>query len=433
MRKFSLILLFLSPWVLAKPFPQLRPFLWIEHGLHVAYLHRNHLPMVDLRLLAPAGSGYDGLTAGIAYLTNHMLDQGTATLNQEDIARKFEAVGAHYTDGLGNDMAVVGLRTLTNEAYLTQALDTWIALLQDPTFPDTSIKLLQSRMRLLQKKDQETAAALASLKFNQALYDKHPYAHPAYASLEDRLSFTTQSLHTFYHQHYRRDRCWLIIVGDLPLAKAKLIAMRVAKALPEVKEGMETQVLSATTQQNQQDIKVPFLSEQSTLILGQLGIDPKAAHRLDLQVGAYILGGGMTSLLFENVRGRHGLTYAISSGFTPYAMRGPFMIQAQTKAGNSEKAKKLILETVTNFIKEGPTTTQLLFAKAQMKSAFLTNISTNEGLLSALSYQCFYDLPLDQLSTYLDRLDKITSKSVQNSIKDTLHPDDWIMVEVGQP
>ena len=420
----------LSSIAWAIPLPNLTPQTWTTHGLHVAYLKRSHLPMIDLRLVAPAGSGYDQ-RKGMAYMTNHMLDQGTSTLTQKDIAEQFEAVGARYSDGIGKDMAISGIRSLTQAAYFKPALSTWIKMLSDPMFPEQATALIRARMQQMETQTHETAKALAWLTFSSKLYGTHSYAHPAFQMNPDRRSITSRDLRTFYRQHYSTNQCDLIIVGDLTLNQAQKAATAIALALPSPPKKATPAILNVPLPQPG-FIHIPFHSKQSTLILGQLGIDPHHKHRMDLQVGSYLLGGGMNSRLFETVRAKHGLTYAINSGFSIYQKRGAFLIQAQIKQGQSNKAHELILKTTTDFLKEGPTIEQTAQAKKQMQSDFLTAISANSGLLSALSYQVFYHQPVNHLSRYIDRLDAVTATSIKQAMQQTIRPSQWIIVDVGQ-
>ena len=93
-------------------------------GSRVYYVRTEGLPMVDIQVVFDAGSARDGLQFGLASLTAGMLDAGAGKWNADDIAQRFESVGANFGAGSSIDMATVSLRTLTDKPLFDKALET---------------------------------------------------------------------------------------------------------------------------------------------------------------------------------------------------------------------------------------------------------------------------------------------------------------------
>ena len=111
----------------------------IEHwttaqGSRVYFVPSTGLPMVDIQVVFDAGSARDGKQYGISSLTSTMLDTGAGTWNADDIAQRFESVGAQFGSGISRDMASLSLRTLTQEDLFAKALTTMQVILTDPKF-----------------------------------------------------------------------------------------------------------------------------------------------------------------------------------------------------------------------------------------------------------------------------------------------------------
>jgi zinc protease len=156
----------------------------IEHwqtpqGSRVYYVHTEGLPMVDIQVVFDAGSARDGQQFGLAALTTDLLDTGAGQWNADDIAQRFENVGAQFGASSSIDTATVSLRTLTDKPLFDKALETMQVILSKPVFNEADFQREKNRTLAGLKQQEESPAELASIAFYNALYGNHPYAHPA--------------------------------------------------------------------------------------------------------------------------------------------------------------------------------------------------------------------------------------------------------------
>ena len=103
-----------------------------DNGARVMYVHVNGLPMMDARVVFDAGSARDGELSGLAALTNGLLAEGAGGQTAQVLAEQFESVGAELENDSLRDMAIVGVRSLTDKIYLDTALDTLATGLTQP-------------------------------------------------------------------------------------------------------------------------------------------------------------------------------------------------------------------------------------------------------------------------------------------------------------
>ena len=148
-----------------------------KQGSRVYYVHTDGLPMVDIQVVFDAGSARDGQRFGLAALTAGMLDTGAGKWNADEIAERFESVGANFGAGSSMDMATISLRTLSDKALFDKALETMQIILTKPTFNDADFKREKNRTLAGLKQQQESPGDIASIAFYKTLYGEHPYAH----------------------------------------------------------------------------------------------------------------------------------------------------------------------------------------------------------------------------------------------------------------
>jgi zinc protease len=149
-------------------------------------------------------------------------------------------------------------------------------------------------------------------------------------------------------------------------------------------------------------------------------------------VGNQILGGGiLTSKLFNEVRNKRGLCYGINSGFKPMQVAGPFFIVLQTRRDQAAKALSLTQQTLKNFLAKGPTSQEVLGAKKALIGSFPTSIASNEDILAATEKIGFYQLPLNYLDSYQQKINSVSLEQIRQAFQ-RIKLERMIIVMLGQ-
>lgn len=430
-RSFVLITVLFASTIFAAEKPVLNIQHWqTQNGANAYFVQSDQLPMLDIQVAFAAGSAYDQNQYGVAQLTNNLLDEGTKELSADQIANQFANVGAIYTAGVDRDMATVGLRSLVDKKYFDPALKTFIDVLSQPTFPKKEFERLQSNTLTAIEQQQQLPSLVAQKTFMQKLYGNQPYGHATIGTTETIKTITLADVRKFYQQHYVAKNAIIAMVGDISLSQAKDIAEQLSASLPA---GSPTTKLAEAQaiKQSQRTKHIAFPASQTTLLIGQIGINRTNPDRFPLYVGNYILGGGMTSRLYQNVRETRGLAYTVSSGFSLNQYRGPFAVFLQTKNNQTRSATSITNKTLTAFLARGPSKKELTAAKQHIIGAFPLGIASNSAILANLINIGFYGLPTNYLDTYRDKIEAVTNQQIRQAFNKYIKPQQLITVSVG--
>ncbi len=401
-----------------------------SQGSRVYFVQTPSLPMVDLRVTFDAGSARDGGQFGLAALTSALLDTGAGDWNADEIANRFEAVGAIFSSGVSEDMAWLSLRSLTEKALFDDAITTFQTILTQPRFNQDDFQREKSRTLAGLKHREESPGALAGIAFQKALYHDHPYAHPEEGMLDTVSAFQASDLTTFYKKYYVSANAIVVIVGDLQLRQAEQLAEKLMAGLPVGEKPAEIPPVGLPAKAASQHIAFP--SSQTHVLSGMPGVHRKDPDYFTLYVGNYILGGGsLVSKLFDEVREKRGLAYSASSQFVPLYREGPFIMSLQTRNDQTGQAIAVMNATLNDFIKNGPTEAELLAAKKNITGGFALRTDNNSKVTEYVTMIGFYQQPLDYLDQFPAKVDAVTVENIKDAFQRRIRPE-WLQtISVG--
>jgi zinc protease len=409
----------------------------IEHwetstGARVYFVHSDELPMVDISVQFPAGSGRDTLSrSGLAGLALNLLPSGTADLDEEEVSRRLADVGANLGQTFDYDRAGLSLRSLSAEANLTPALEVLGRILQQPSFPTAALEREKARVLAGLQETDAKPAGIASRTFGRLVYRDHPYGLRASGEKESVAPLTRGDLAQFHTRFFNRRDAVVAIMGDVSRGRAEAIAEQLTARLPEASEPLPplppvAPLDAASTR------RIPYPSAQAHIFLGAPGMKRDDPDYFALWVGNHILGGGgFSSRLTEELREKRGLTYSVSSRFSSYEQAGAFQIGLQTRADQADEALEVVRDTLARFAAEGPAPQELERAKQGLVGGFPLRIDSNRKIHDYLGLIGFYRLPLDYLDRFPDRVQAVTVEQVRDAFQRRIHPDRMVTVVVG--
>ena len=387
-----------------------------EKGTRVYFVPTDSLPMADIQVIFDAGSARDGKQFGLSALTTGMLDTGAGDWNAEDIAQRFENVGANFGAASSIDMANITLRTLTEKPLFDKAIETMRVILSKPRFAETDFQREKNRTLAALKQREESPAELASMTFYSAVYGEHPYAHPNLGVLNTVEQFTTDDTKNFYKTYFTASNAIVVIVGNLSKAQAEQTVNLLVSDLPQGSKPTPLPDVPALTKATTQHIEFP--STQTHVLVGLTGTYRKDPDYFTLYVGNHILGGGsLVSKLFDEVREKRGLAYSASSAFMPLLKEGVFVASLQTRNDQTTQALAVLNQTLADFVKNGVTETELTAAKNNIVGGFAMKFDTNKELANYVSMIGFYQMPLDYLDTFQQNIQNVTVAQIADAFK----------------
>jgi zinc protease len=422
-------------WIVAAPQAQA---LDIQHwktnnGVKVLFVESHDLPMVDVRVTFKAGSSRDGDLYGISSLANGLLVEGTGDYSSEAIAQTFESVGAQLGHDSLRDMALVSLRSLSDPKMLDKTVDLFARVMAVPSFPEDAIERDRKSMLLgLAERKKDIASVVEDTFFNQ-VYKGHPYQHGPQGTEKTLKAITQQNLKDFHAKYYVGNNATMAIVGDLTLSQAKRYAQQMTAYLKSGQAAPAIPSIQPPQQQKVNTIKIPFKSTQTHIMQGMPILTRTDPDYFSLYVGNHILGGsGFSSRLMQEIRENRGLVYSVYSYFVPMESNGPFEMSLQTSTENVTQAAELLNSQLQDFIKNGPTEKELQHAKNNITGGFPLKIDSNKKIVEYLALIGFYDLPLDYLDKFNERVMAVTVDSIKQAFQHRVNPASMTRVIVGE-
>ena len=400
-----------------------------DGGAKVLFVEAHQLPMFDLRLTFAAGSSHDDGVPGLAMLTNAMLNEGVEGKDVTAIAEGFEGLGANFGNGSYRDMAVASLRSLSEPDKREPALQLFSQVVGQPSFPEDSLQRIKNQVLAGFEFQKQNPGKLASLELFEQLYGDHPYAHPSEGTPESIPGISVAELRAFHQKGYTAGNAVIALVGDLSREEAEAIAAQVSAALPQGPALPPPPSPSEPTAGTQH---IEFPSNQTHLMLAQLGIPRGHPDYAALYLGNQILGGGgFGTRLMEEIREKRGLTYGVYSGFSPMQVAGPFMINLQTRAELAEGTLELVQRLVADFLQNGPTSAELARSKREVAGSFPLSTASNSDIVGQLGSIGFYDLPLTYLEDFMQQVQALSVEDVKAAMNKHLSPDNFVIVTAG--
>lgn len=401
-----------------------------KHGAKVMYVYAPQLPMLDVRVVFDAGSARDKKQPGLAMMTNSMLDLGAGDWSTDTIAERFDSVGAQYSNDSLKDMAILSLRSLTEPEILNKAITTFNTILVKPNFVESELQRARDQVLISLRNHEQSMGTIANKTFYQSLYAEHPYGSPILGNVDSIKAITRDDLISFYKKYYVARNAVVAIVGDVKRDEAEQLVEKMLKGLPEGKAA--ELIPEAKPVSEAKKIHKTHPSSQTHILVGQPGMKRADKDYLALYVGNHILGGsGFGSRIVEEIREKRGLAYSSYSYFSPMRVSGPFTMGLQTSNGNTQKALTILDEVLREFIEKGPTEEELLHAKKNITGGFALKVDSNKDIIGYIGMIGFYNLPLDYLATFNERVEKITIEQIQDAFKRRVNPDKLVTITVG--
>ena len=402
----------------------------LDNGLKVYLIEQHALPVMAASLVTLAGGEENPASKpGLASFTARMLTEGTAKRSSTQLANDVAQIGASLGSNASMDDASTSIGALSNNTDAAFDLLSDVAL--HPAFKAEEVERIRKQrlVAILQEGDQPIAAALRVGQ--KTLYGEQPYGYRAIGTTASVTGITRDDLSGFWGAHYGPKDTALVLSGDLTAAEAKQLA---GKYFGQWSSTSAT-AGSIPTPPAPPTRKIVIVdkpgSPQTTLLAFGLGVPRNTPDYPQITVMNSVLGGLFSSRINMNLREKNGYTYGAFSGFFFYRGGGPFYSGAQVRTDVTAPAAHELFAELSRIHTDPPSTAELKLAKdsamRSLPSAFET-VNSTSGLMAELFV---YNLPLDYYSKLPGQYEAVTPKQVSTAAEDYIHPDNLIVVAVG--
>jgi len=354
-------------------------------------------------------------------------------LDENALGEAWADLGAQFGAGASADRMSFTLRSLTDPALLDQAVALAARQIAEPAFPDAVWQRERQRLEAGLKESYTRPGSVIGRAYSQAVYGSHPYGYEMTEATLSSIAFA--DLQAAHAAGVVACRARISMVGAVTRAQADSIAARLLSRLPQVACASLPPlppVAEVARLEQAQEKSIDFKSAQAHVLIGQPGIRRADPDYFPLIVGNYILGGGgFVSRLTNEVREKRGLTYGVSSSFSPGLHAGSFTVGLQTRPDQTAQAVQIARQVVRDFVASGPTEAELKAAKDNLVGGFALRIDSNRKLLGNLAGIAWNDLPLDYLDTWTRQVEKVTVDDIRAAFARTLQPEKMVTVILG--
>jgi zinc protease len=403
----------------------------LSNGLNVWLVERHKLPIVSMDLTVNAGGSLDPADrAGMASLTAAMLNQGTKTRSALEIANGLQSIGSNVGANASWDSSGVSARTITKN--LDKTLDFFSDVVTHPTFPNTEFGQLRNRVMGGFRQRKASNTAVAGVVYDKVLYGNQAYGRQLTGDEKSVQALSRDDLAKFYDNYYRPNNATLVVVGDVTMSTLK---PKLEKAFADWKSGGMAPAQIA----DQKMMAKPGIylvdkpgAAQSSVSIGQVGIDRDNPDYYAVQVMNSILGGGGTARLFMNLREDKGYTYGAYSRFTYRRAPGPFAASGEIQTISTKEAVQEFVKELQGIRGSRPVTPQELDVNKQsFIRRFPSSFETTGGISNNLVTLVTYGLPDTYFNDYISKINAVTLDDVNRVANKYLDPSKMAIVIVG--
>jgi len=400
----------------------------LPSGLIVLTERMEHVRSVAMGVWMRAGSRHEiPELNGISHFVEHMVFKGTKSRSAQRIAREVDAIGGNLDAFTGKETVCFNMKVL--DEHVPTALDVLSDLVLNPVF--ASEEIARERGVILEeiKMDEDNPDTLVHEIFTQNFWKDHPLGKPILGTRETVRSFEQNTLLRFFEQRFLAGNMVFSAAGNLEHdAFVELVARNFGSLGPGAIPG-DTVAPTVTPRINLRNKKS---LEQVQMCLGVPAPPVADECRYTTLVLNTLLGGGMSSRLFQTVREERGLVYAIYSDLNPYRDTGSLCVYAGTSADRALQVIDLIMEEFRRLKTEPLASEELRRAKDQLKGNLLLSLESSMSRMSNLARQQMYFEKFFGLEEILNLVESVTEEQVMAMATRLFRPERVALTLLGR-
>ena len=401
----------------------------LRNGLQVITVLHHEQPAVTMRLLVRAGGANDpDKKRGVSMLVSTLLDQGTTSRTSQQIADQIDSIGGVLGTGSGDDFTSVSAIVMKDS--FSVAMEMVADIIRNPAFAPEEIDRQKEQITSTQQVNANDPDYLASAVFDRLVYGFHPYGLPGSGTPETMASISRQDLQEFHRQYFVPNNMVLAIVGDITQKEAVATAERVFGTFPR---GDVPAWRGLTPPEPTRRVVIVDKPDavQTEIRVGQLAIARKHPDFLKWDLAVKVLGGEGANRLHRVLRSERGLTYGASADTEGRKLAGDLVAETDTRTDTTGEALRLMIEEFLRLQRLRVPERELMDAQAYLAGSFPLTIESPNDIATQVINYVLYELPLEDIPTYTQRVSAITPDDIQRVAQSYLKPDRLSIVLVG--
>jgi predicted Zn-dependent peptidase len=399
----------------------------LPNGLNIISEEMKHIRSVSIGIWVKSGSRDETPERnGLSHFIEHMVFKGTRNRSAEAIARQVDSIGGNLDAFTAKECVCFNVKVL--DEHLPIAFDVLSDLVLNPVFAVEDVA--RERRVILEeiKMDEDNPDYLVHEIFTQNFWKDHPLGKPILGTKDTVKRFDQPVVLDLYQKRFTPGNLIIAAAGNLKHEQfVDLVAKHFDRMKP-VKNGFHSvppKVAPRITLRNKKSL------EQVQICVGVPSHPIAHEKRFASYVLNTLLGGGMSSRLFQNIRERQGLAYAIYSDLNPYRDTGCLSVYAGT---SRESAAKVVQSVVSEFRKlksESVPDEELRRSKDQLKGSLMLSLESSTARMSNLARQDMYFDRFYGMDELIEKIEAVTAEDLQDMANDFFRTESIAVTVLG--
>ncbi|HEX8977917.1 MAG TPA: pitrilysin family protein [Solirubrobacteraceae bacterium] len=398
----------------------------LESGVRIVTEAMPSVRSVSLGFWVGTGSRHEtDAQAGLSHLLEHLLFKGTPKYESVQIDQIFDAMGAELNAGTGKETTSVFARVI--DEHVPEAFDVMADMVFRPTLEDidSEREVILEEIAMYEDDPQEKVFDL----LGAATFGTDPLGRAIIGSAEVISGTPPAAIRAFHHERYAPGNVVIAAAGAVDHdALVALTADRVAappERIPPTLSGPLRLPNGPTRRFERKD------TEQYHVCLGAVGLSRHDDRRFALRVLDTIFGGTSSSRLFQEVRERRGLAYAVYSFTSAYQDTGQIGLYVGTRAENLVSALSVVGTELARCVKEPATAEELTRAKENLKGRVVLALESTGSRMNRLGSEILAGAPLMSLDEVVARIDAVTHQDLVELTEELWAPERLSAAGIG--
>ncbi len=401
----------------------------LSNGLLVLTESMPHVRSVSMGAWIGSGSRDESAEVnGISHFVEHMVFKGTTTRSAQQIAREVDTIGGNLDAFTGKEMVCFNIKVL--DENVPPALDVLADLVLHPTFTPDELTREQGVILEEIKMDEDNPDYLVNEVWTQNFWKGDALGRPILGTAKTVSNFNQQVLFDFYAGRFTPSNMVFSAAGNL---EHDAFVAQVEKEFDSLSASGESAApkVDAPKATPHITLKRKKALEQVQFCLGVPAPPVNDPRRYGVYLLNTMLGGGMSSRLFQTIREDQGLAYAIYSEMNPFRDTGSLCVYAGTSVDKTRKVLQLTLQELRRLKEETVSDVELKRAKDQVKSNMVIGLESSGSRMANLARQQMYFGRFFGVDEMMEEIEAVTTAEVQELAQELFQPETMALTLLG--
>jgi predicted Zn-dependent peptidase len=399
----------------------------LANGVRVITEAMPHVRSVSVGIWIGSGSRRETPEQnGISHFIEHMVFKGTTNRSAVDIARSVDSIGGNLDAFTAKELVCFNTKVL--DEHLSQAWDVLADLVLNPLFRSEDLE--KEKLVILEeiKMEADSPDYLVHEIFSSNFWKDHPLGKPILGTRETVKRFDSDIIRQYYSNVYAPSNLIVTAAGNLAHERVVTLVRDHFESLPA---GAPTPADHVPSTHARIALRNKKSLEQVHLCLGVPSYPLPHSERFACYVLNTLLGGGMSSRLFQNIRERQGLAYAVFSELNPYRDTGCLAIYAGTSQESARKVVESIVNEFRDLKEKLVSDEELRRAKDHLKGSLMLSLESTASRMTNLARQQMYFGKFFTLDELVESIEAITAADVQRIAQTFFDPKQIALTVLG--